>query len=229
MPTIVTERVFDEINSIVVSAIGLSSTAIVTKTTKFVRFDWRQMIELFEQSVSGGMEPPWCIIRPGVDEPAEWDMASISVVRPVEIFLIESERNRIKTTITSANVIAGTTLTVASTTKMFIGQRLYLKTTDVYVYVQSITDATHVVITVATVAVNGEELVSDLSSDVEVKIEKLRFAFKPGGSYTNFQILADPVCDISDMNPVNEAHEHSQYYLFAGSCYIELLTGYVNN
>lgn len=219
---ILSERIFNEINSIVVSTLSLPSQAIVTKATKFVRFDWKSLIQLFE-SVGGGLEPPYCIIRPGPSQESDWGMHNMAFTIPLEIFLVESERNKINTTVITG--AASATQEVTSTAKMFVDQRLYFETAGVYRIVASITDATHVVLTSSVTTVNGEGVTSDITSDVEVKIEKLRTAFKPGGSFTTFQLVTDPSTDVSDMNPANDHYGHDNYSLLAGSCYLEPLLG----
>jgi hypothetical protein len=220
---ILTERIFDEINSTVKSTLGLSNNAIVTKATKFVRFDWRALIHFFETEAVG-IEPPYCIIRPGPAQEESWGMAVHAYSIPIEVFFVENAKNRFTGTVTTA-VVAGITVETESTTKLFVGQRLYFETADSYRFVATINSATEFTVDTAITLADGEEIRSDLPSDVETKMDMLRTAFRQGTVFTNFQLMEDPLTDVSDMNPVNEHMGESNYSLFAGSCFFKALVG----
>jgi hypothetical protein len=219
---IFSERALAEVNAKVVTTLGLDTEAIVTKATKFVRFDWRELLSYFE-NLGLGTTPPWVIIRPGPEEETNWDMASHTAIVPIEIFLVESEVNRVKTTV--SNGINSVTQTVGSTTKMFVGQRLWFATAQSFAIVLTVDSSTQITLETAVNTISGETILSEIQSDVHVKMEKLRRAFSAANTFTYFQILEDTVIDVSDMNPVNESVEKDNYILFAGSCYAKLVVG----
>jgi hypothetical protein len=220
---ILTERIFDEINSTVKSTLGLSNNAIITKATKFVRFDWRALIHFFETEAAG-IDPPYCIIRPGPAQVENWGMAVHAYSIPIEVFYVNHLKNRFSGTATSA-VVADTTIETEDTTKLFVDQRLYFETADAYRFVTAINSATEFEVDLAITLADGEEIRSDLSSDVEARMDHLRTAFRQGTSFTNFQLMEDPLTDVSDLNPVNEHMGENNYSLFAGSCFFKPMVG----
>lgn len=223
---ILSERVVPELQALVVSTLGLSSDAIVTRATKFVRFDWRELLEYFQQNVSGqGTKPPWCILRLGPEEPADWGMAVNAFTVPIEIFFIEDERDIVGTTCTEATT--DETQTLASVAGIFVGQRLLWQTNQIFGIVQSIDTLNSAVTFDVNINSHINEIVSsDISSDVHCKMELLRSALYRGTSgFTTFQIVEDPLIDVSDINPANETHLHDNFSLLAGSVYLKILVG----
>jgi hypothetical protein len=217
-----TERVFAEINETVKTTLALPNDAIITKATKFVRFDWRSLMAYFEKEVIG-LEAPYCIIRPGPSEPAEWGMSNHCLYIPIEIFYIDNERNRVNTTLSTIN--SPTEIVVADDSFMFVDQRLYFATTNEYGFVSALPGANVVQLSAAITPTVGEIIRSDITSDVEVKIEKLRTVFIQGVEYDTFQLMEDPLTDVSDLNPVNDHMGPDNYTLFAGSCFFKPLVG----
>lgn len=227
---IVTERVYNEINSIVVSTLNLSATTIVVKATKFLRFDWRTLVHFFEQS-QPGISPPWFLLRPGPTEEAAWAMGTHHELLPIELFIIEDERNEIATQINGTQSITTSTqtITVDDTTRMFVGQRLdfRLSMNQVDGIVTNVFSSTQVTVSGLPISFSLPDnslVTSDITSDVDCKVELLKTAFLPGTVFSNFAILEDIKTDVSDMNPANDLEE-SNYPLFAGSIYMKVLVG----
>ncbi len=224
---ILSERCIPELQALVVSTLSLPSTSIVVRATKFVRFDWRQLIEYFEQNIANaGLQPPWTIIRIGPEEEADWGMAVNAFTVPAEIFFIEDERNEVvSSSLLTAN---SNTQRVANNTGFFVGQRLLWQTAQQYGIIQTITPTipfTTLGLDTIVNATNTEIVSSDISSDVHGKVELVRTALYRGGTFTNFQIVEDPVIDVSDINPVNEIEQHENFNLLAGSVFVKLLVG----
>jgi hypothetical protein len=219
-----------ELTSLIAEELDLTNAAIVTKATKFVRFDWKTLIQRFQLTAgSEGNEPPWCILRFGPSEQAE-DFSGMSnlVYRiPCEIFLIEDERNAISTDIVSVTGPASAIL--GSVERLFVGQYLWIKN-DVTEIVQILTintntDEVTFVGDVGGTFSPGMDVISDITKDIEQKIEKIRNILKPGFTFTNFQVVDDPEMDISDMNPANEFFEKDNYNILAGSLFLRCLVG----
>lgn len=221
--SILVERVFPEIADTIASTVGLDSSNIISKSTKFIREDWLTLLQYFQSLSSLGLEPPYVILRPMPLIPEDYGMANVYSTLPIEIFFINSERNRIGTTCTGNDSTA--VKTVASTTNMFAGQRLFFKTANDFRLVVSVDSATQVTLSSTITTVNEENIVSDLSSDIECRVDQLRYAFRRGERFTNYQIMQDPESDVTDMNPLNEALSSENYQVFGGSCTIYALIG----
>ena len=104
---------------------------------------------------------------------------------------------------------------------------MLFRSANAYGRVLTVDSGTQITLETSITTTANESVVSDITSDLEVKCEKLRGAFRRAGSYTNFQILTDPQTDVSDLNPANAFYEENNYMLVAGSCFIKLLIGEV--
>lgn len=225
--SVLAERVYNEINGIIVTALKLNSSVIVTKATKFVRFDWRTLMHYFE-TTGIGINPPWVIIRPGPSEEADYAMGTHHQTIPIEIFLIQSDRNSVVSEATSDGIFtffplpAHASFNVTNANNMFIGQRLLIADTN-YSFITAITGTTISVSPIISVS-QGDSITSDITSDVDVQCDIIKSAFLPKNIFQNFAILEDVKNDVSDMNPANDLEE-SNYNLLAGSVYIKILVG----
>jgi hypothetical protein len=219
-----TGAAYDEITAKVIDVLDLSSGIVVTKATKFVRFDWKDLLASYEANPLEGMQPPWCIMRLMPSQEEEWGMANHCYVLPIEIFYITPEYLNTNTTVTTG--ATSTTQTVGSTSGMFVGQRLYFITANVSRIISSITDGTHVVLTASVTTTTGETVMSDITDDIERKMEILRDTFRAGEQFTNFQLPYDSQMDVSDTNDVNIDMEHPNYTLIGASVFIRPMVGY---
>lgn len=219
--SILSERVIPEVMTNVVNTVGLTSSNVITLATKWERFDWRSLLEFIEQT-QPGITPPWVIIRQGPTQAVDWGMQNQCLNLPLEIFYVNALRNAVASqTSTTGN---GVVKTMSTTAGMFSGQRLWFVTTGVFGIISTVDSATQITLESAITTVS-EQAYSDIVSDVEVLMEKLRRIFSPLTTFTNFQIVEEPETDVSDINPANEYYGKDGFPLFAGSCFAQLLVG----
>lgn len=223
--SILSERALPEIASTVISILGLSSANLVTDGNKFVRLDFIQLVDYFEDGSSDdGLTPPWVILRQLEQREADWGMNNQVYTIPIEVYIVQSLRNCVATHVTVAanNAVQ----TVASTVNMFVGQRLWFDTANVFGIIQSVDSPTQITLAGAVNTSLNEQVTSEAVSDVHVMCEKLKYAFRAGvSSFTNFQIVEDSIIDTSDSNPINMATEAKNYQFYAGSCTVNALVG----
>jgi len=220
---ILTTPIVDEVRAKIVSVLNLEYDIVVTKATKFIRFDWRSLVQQYEKLGFNGLKAPWIVVRVFPSERADWGQANMCQSIPIEIFLIENESNEIR--LRAREDSTGTTVKVDSTTGLFVDQRIFFPTVNEWRTITAVNSHRDFTVNSSVRVVTNDALVSDITKDVEVKIEKLRTEFSPGKTFTSFQIVDDPTTDLSDMNPANEYFLGENFNLLVGSCYISALVG----
>lgn len=215
-------EVTKELANIVSTQFGLSGRNIVTKATKMARYDWRDLLQMNEDSSSTGIDLPMAVMRFGKSTPADWGLSNKSYNQPVDIILVAATRERQETTITVG--VNNATQTVASTTGMFVGQQLYFNTADVWRRITAI-NSPNITLDAAVNTTTNERVFSEVVTDVESLLEKLRDYLSFGTAFTSFQVIEEPSIDVSDTNYVNQVFYGANYPLFAGILSYTLLYG----
>jgi hypothetical protein len=216
--------VYDEVKAKIATALGYSDNSkIITDSRKLIRYDWRSLVAAFEKS-GNGLNPPYVVIRPLPSEEANFGMAVHAFQIPIEIYYINSENNKALADITTPASYLNPA-TVSDTSNMFVGQTLWFLTSQITSKVTAINSPTSIRLDSSMPVSSTQKVVSEVVQDVGYRIGQIRTAFRPGGSFTNFQITEDPSEFISDLNPVNDYFEGNNYQMFGSSCCIKILVG----
>jgi hypothetical protein len=218
--------VFEEVKEVIASALGYTDqTRIIAEATKLIRFDWRSLVSLWDRG-GDGINPPYVVVRPLPTMEAYFGLAADCWYQPFEIYYIDSERNRASATATTGASYANP-ITVTNTNNMFVGQEIWFDSTSpqVLTTIESILSPTSIKAASAIPSNITGTIVSDVTSDVAFKTEKIKLAFTRGGSFTNFQVMEDPGLFISDLNPANDYFLSGNYGVYAASATVNLLVG----
>lgn len=221
------DNAVSELASLVQTTLSLPQGRLIVRSTKMTRFDWRDLVDTKERKGTSGIPTPFTVIRMEDLKPAvEWGMMNRAFYLPVEVFYVQSEKNRVATTVASTD--SPDEFSPASSENIFVGQKLWFDRLKVWRRVYSLDPGPPFTVTLGLPAIGlqtGDKIYSDLVADTEIKAENLRDALLPGGSFSNFQIVREPMLDATDRNPVNRLMFDANYPFFCASVRVELLVG----
>jgi len=216
--------VYDEVKVKIATALGYSDNSkIITDSRKLIRYDWRSLVAAFENT-GAGLNPPYVVIRPLPSEEADYGMAVHCFKIPIEIYYINSERNKALSSISTPSSYLNPA-TVSNTNNMFVGQTLWFLTSQTSAKITAINSPTSISLDSNMPVSTSQQVVSEVIQDVGYRIGQIRTAFRQGTSFNSFQIVDDPAEFISDLNPVNDYFEGNNYQMFGSSCYFKALVG----
>ena len=215
--------IWQEMQAKINSGLTLGVNVKVVQALKIERYDLRQLIADLDIQGTGGFEMPLIVFRYFPAEAVDWGMQNEAYSQRIEIYFMDRSDNEIYTSITTGATNASQT--VASTSKMFVGQILTFETTKQVATIKTIDSPTGLTFEAALTTVTNEKVSSELITDVGVRIQQIKDLFLPGTTFTNFQILEQGSLDLTDMNPVNSALMEKNVQMLAGAFSLNILYG----
>ena len=215
--------IWQEMQAKINSGLTLGVNVKVVQALKIERYDLRQLIADLDIQGTGGIEMPLIVFRYFPAEAVDWGMQNEAYSQRIEIYFMDRSDNEIYTSITTGATNASQT--VASTSKMFVGQILTFETTKQVATIKTIDSSTGLTFEASLTTVTSEKVSSELITDVGVRIQQIKDLLIPGTSFTNFQILEQGSLDLTDMNPVNSALMEKNVQMLAGAFSLNILYG----
>ena len=215
--------IWQEMQAKINSGLTLGVNVKVVQALKIERYDLRQLIADLDIQGTGGIEMPLIVFRYFPAEAVDWGMQNEAYSQRIEIYFMDRSDNEIYTSITTGATSASQT--VASTSKMFVGQILTFETTKQVATIKTIDSSTGLTFEASLTTVTSEKVSSELITDVGVRIQQIKDLLIPGTSFTNFQILEQGSLDLTDMNPVNSALMEKNVQMLAGAFSLNILYG----
>lgn len=214
-----------ELASVIQNSADMPADTYITTALKIERYDLRNLIANLDLNNSNQIKLPLVVCRFYPAEPADYGMHIEAYTQRVDIIFLDRSANVPRVTVQETSV--GDVIVVANTEGLYEGQCFVVLGKDTRVIVKSIDSATEMTVTEAVSVSTGDILEGQLSTELQMRIQKIKDSLLPGGAHTSFQILEQGVMDASDINPVNALLLEKNLAILAGTYSLVLAYGQV--